>query len=246
MTARDHVNSSMRAGARRLVERAFVRFAITSMIVAAPVAAMAQKPSVASVTTAPGKGAAGATPTAQIRSTNERIDRVLKSKKDPEDAAAKAEMRSIVGGFLDFQELARRSLSAHWDKLSPPQREEFVKTLREMIEKKYERQLKSPPEYTIKYGDETRKGDDATVPTMLKVKTKGKSTETAIDYKMHKSGERWLVYDMITDEVSMVRTYREQFDKIIRQESFDALLRKMRKRIQETENGDDGKTASAK
>jgi phospholipid transport system substrate-binding protein len=44
-----------------------------------------------------------------------------------------------------------------------------------------------------------------------------------------------MVYDVITDEVSMVRNYRQQFNKIITTESYDALLAKMRKRIKEAD-----------
>ena len=71
-----------------------------------------------------------------------------------------------------------------------------------------------------------------------------KSTDTAIDYKLKKKGERWLVYDVVTDEVSMVRTYRTQFHKIITQESFDALLKKMQKKIEETDHADDKKSVA--
>jgi phospholipid transport system substrate-binding protein len=191
---------------------------------------------------APGTPATG-TPMAHVRNTNDRIDKVLKSKKSADDPAAKAEMRSIVNGFLDYNELARKALASHWDGLTPAQRSDFTKTLHEMIEKTYERRLKTDLQYKVSYGDETVKGDDATVSTTLKIKTKGKSTDTIIDYKLKRSGDRWVVYDVVTDDVSMVKTYREQFDKIIKQESFDALLKKMRKRIADTESG--GATAPA-
>ena len=191
-----------------------------------------------------GPAPAPGTPTAQIRATNDRIDKLLKSKKSADDPAARSEMRAIVNGFLDYDELARRSLARHWDGLTKVQQGEFSKTLHDMIEKSYEKRLKTDLDYKVSYGSEAVKGDDATVATMVKVKTKGKSTETAIDYKLKKSGERWVVYDVVTDEVSMVKTYREQFDKIIQQETFDGLLKKMRKRIAETEHATDDKKAS--
>ena len=70
--------------------------------------------------------------------------------------------------------------------------------------------------------------------TVVKVRTKGKSTDMSVDYKMRK-GARWQVYDVITDDVSMVRNYRSQFHKIITTESYDALLKKIRKRTEEQE-----------
>lgn len=209
--------------------------AIALLAAAAPAPGRADKPS-----------AAPGTPLAQIKATNDRIDKVLKSKKSADDPAARAEMRAIVNGFLDYDELARRSLGIHWEKLQKPQREEFTRTLRELIEKSYEKRLRTDLDYSISYGAETMKGEDATVATTVKVKTKGKSTDASIDYKLRKVGDKWLVFDVITDEVSMVRSYREQFNKIISTEGFDELLKKMRKKIAETDSGTSADKTSAK
>src|SRR5579883_1236776 len=175
-----------------------------------------------------------ADPMAQIKSDNERVQRILKQKAGNEDAR-KAQMKEIVNGFLDYEALARRSLAQHWNDLQPTQREEFVRTLRDLIEKNYVQRLRSNLDYQVDYRNEDVQGDDATVSTMVKVKTKGKSSETQIDYKLHKTGGRWMVWDVVTDDVSMVLNYKSQFHRIITQESFDALLRKMKKKIDETD-----------
>ena len=177
-------------------------------------------------------------PGALIRVTNERIDKVLKAQVPgkPTDEASKVEMRAIAESFIDYDELGRKALAGHFALLGKAQQAEFIATMHKMIERKYEKQLKAPPEYKISYGEETVGGDSATVNTMVKVKTKGKSIETEVAYKLRKVGERWLVWDVVTDTVSMVATYREQFDKIINQEGFDALLKKMHKRASDTDD----------
>jgi phospholipid transport system substrate-binding protein len=174
-------------------------------------------------------------PMAQLKQSNERIDRLLKRKKGADEPAARTEMKSIVNGFLDYDELAKRSLSQHWEQLSAGQRDQFIKTLRELIEKNYVKQLRSNLDYAVEYKGEEVTGDDAKVGTVVKVRTTGKSTDTDIDYRLHKVGEKWLVYDVVTDEVSMVKNYRSQFHKIITEKSFDELLGKMKKRIAETD-----------
>jgi phospholipid transport system substrate-binding protein len=55
----------------------------------------------------------------------------------------------------------------------------------------------------------------------------------ALEYKLLAKEGRWLVYDVITDEQSMVENYRAEFNKIINKESFDALLRRMKKKLEE-------------
>ncbi len=178
-------------------------------------------------------------PMMQLKESNSRIDRILKRHPvagTPEERSAKEELKSVVNQLLDYQELAHRALAQHWDTITPTQRGEFVATLKQLIEKNYVRQLRNATlDYQVIYKGENVADSVATVDTVVKVKTKGKSTESSIDYKLRKIDDRWMVFDIITDEVSMVRNYRNQFNKIITNESYDALLRKMRKKIEESD-----------
>jgi phospholipid transport system substrate-binding protein len=151
-------------------------------------------------------------------------------------------MKQIVNGFLDYGELAHKSLAQHWSEISEKQRTVFVSTLKDLIEKNYVKQLTNNLDYQVVYRDQKVNGDEAQVETNVKVRTKGKSTDTEIDYKLHRVGGRWMVYDLITDEVSMVTNYKSQFHKIITRDGFDELLKKMQKKIAETdETAPDGK-----
>jgi phospholipid transport system substrate-binding protein len=71
------------------------------------------------------------------------------------------------------------------------------------------------------------------VTTLVTVKTSGKSTDAEIIYKMRKAAEGWRVWDIITDEVSLVRGYRTQFNKIITEQSYEALIKKMKSKLAE-------------
>jgi phospholipid transport system substrate-binding protein len=82
----------------------------------------------------------------------------------------------------------------------------------------------------IQYPGERVEGDVATVFTRLITK---KGIEVPIDYRMLKRGDRWRVYDVSIEGVSLVANYRTQFNSIIRTSSYDELLRKMRSRVEE-------------
>jgi len=56
-----------------------------------------------------------------------------------------------------------------------------------------------------------------------------------MEYKLLYKGNRWLVFDVITDEQSMLENYRAEFNKIITKESFDALLKRMKKRLEKAD-----------
>jgi phospholipid transport system substrate-binding protein len=179
---------------------------------------------------------AGGGPMATLKQINGDVDKLLKQRVEPNSPAEKKQkddIKSLAGKLLDYSELARQSLSQNWEKLTPPQREEFVTTLRELIERNYVKQLRTNLDYQVLYNNEEVAGDKATVSTTVKVKTQGKATDADIVYKLRKDGERWVVWDVITDEVSLVRNYRSQFQKIISEKSYDELIKKMKNKLEQ-------------
>ena len=82
----------------------------------------------------------------------------------------------------------------------------------------------------IQYPGERVEGDVASVATRIITK---KGTEVPIDYRMLKRGDRWRIYDVSIEGVSLVANYRTQFNSIIRTSSYDELIRKMRSRVEE-------------
>jgi phospholipid transport system substrate-binding protein len=184
----------------------------------------------------PALALAGGGPMATLKQINGDVDKLLKSNPADGTPAAqkqKADIKALAGKLLDYSELARQSLSQHWEKLTPPQRNEFVSTLRELIERNYVKQLRTNLDYKVDYNNEEMKGDQATVSTTVKVKTQGKATDADIVYKLRRDGERWVVWDVITDEVSLVRNYRSQFQKIITEKSYDELIKKMKSKLEQ-------------
>ena len=72
---------------------------------------------------------------------------------------------------------------------------------------------------------DTVDADAATVKTKFTTK---KGTEIPVDYRMQQRGDRWLVYDVAVEGVSLINNYRTQFDKIIQTSSFEDLIQKLK------------------
>ncbi len=186
----------------------------------------------------PSKPPAGSSPMADLKKSNAALRKLFQKKTpswSPEHDARRAEMRKIVSGFLDFEELARRALAQHWSEIAPKQQQDFVSVLRELIERNYIKQVHGQPDYKLHFDKEKVAGSEATVDATLHTENNGKKVEVAMEYKLLYKGNRWLVYDVITDEQSMLENYRAEFNKIINKESFDALLKRMKKRLEKTE-----------
>jgi phospholipid transport system substrate-binding protein len=138
-----------------------------------------------------------------------------------------------INAMMDFNALCKASLGKHWDTRSEEQQKEFSETLRALIEKNLIKRLKDSKDHIIAYGAETVNGNDAKVTTTIKAGTGPRADETEVVYKMHKKAGKWIVVDMITDEVSLVSNYQSQFNKIITEEGWDALMKKMKDKLAE-------------
>lgn len=186
---------------------------------------------------APARAAAlASTPKATLQHLNGEVDKLLRkpvAAGSPAEDAVKKDIKKLAAELLDYGELAKRALADNWETLKPKERTEFVATLKELIERNYVKQLRTNLNYQVIYGDEKLDGEEAQVQSTVKIRTQGKATDAVIEYRMLKTGGRWMVYDVVTDELSLVRNYRSQFQKIIGQQGYAGLLAKMKKKLAE-------------
>jgi len=183
-------------------------------------------------------------PTDQLRA---QIDRVIKVLEDPELKKAnrakerRAAIRKVANDIFDFGETARRSLARHWAQRTAAEREEFVQLFADLLERSYISRIEAYGGEKITFVGETIDGDQATVRTKLTTK---EGTDIPVDYRMLKRGDKWLVYDVIIEGVSLVANYRAQFNKIILTSSYQELVKKMRTKQEEFYGGERPKRTS--
>jgi len=58
----------------------------------------------------------------------------------------------------------------------------------------------------------------------------GPKINTALDFRLENQSGEWLVYDVVIDGASIVRNYRTQFARIIRDSTHAGLVEKMKQR----------------
>jgi phospholipid transport system substrate-binding protein len=153
----------------------------------------------------------------------EGVDRVLRIVAKPGDHPA--EIRKVAQELFDFEQTARRTLGAHWNARTPEERREFVDLFADLLERTYVRRIESGAGGTVTYLGESVDGDEATVRT--KVRTE-QGTDIPIDYRMRRTNGRWVIYDVNIEGVSLIANYRTQFNRVIRTESYDALVARLR------------------
>jgi phospholipid transport system substrate-binding protein len=162
---------------------------------------------------------------------HDRIDRVLKIvsdpvlKKDFKTAQRRSLLREIANEIFDFTEISQRSLGRHWQARTAAEREEFVSLFADLLERTYVSKIESYAGERIVYAGESVDGDQATVRTKLVTK---QDIEIPVDYRMHQRDNRWRAFDVSIEGVSLVGTYRAQFNAIIARSSYRELVSRLR------------------
>jgi len=175
--------------------------------------------------------AAGPTnPTDVVKRGNDEVQKILKSEEGTvEKLATKADE------FIDFVELAKRALGKEWTKLNKKQQDEFAATMKGLLRASYAQRAVQEGKGggDLEYGAEKIEGNEASVVTNVLVK----KDKVPVEYKLYRVDPKapWRIYDVVTDQVSLVSTYNDQFRQLISKKGYDGLLSTLKKRRDELE-----------
>jgi phospholipid transport system substrate-binding protein len=142
-----------------------------------------------------------------------------------------AELRRITREVFDFDEISQRTLAHHWQLRTHEEQAEFVALFRGLLERSYMAQIRAYAGEPITVVGESVEGDLATVRSRLA--TRG-GAEVALDFRMHARPGRWQVYDVLIGGVSLVSSYRSQFERVIQSESYGALRDRLQRKSLDT------------
>jgi phospholipid transport system substrate-binding protein len=168
------------------------------------------------------------TPTEQLKQHVDEVIRVLDEPSIRDRPLQRhAAVRKIAENIFDYPDTARRALGPHWSARTPEEQREFVAIFADLLDRAYLSRIDLYQGEKVRYTNEVVDGDLAAVTTVL-VTPKG--TIIPVEYRMHRANGRWLVYDVVIEGVSLVANYRTQFNRVVRTESYGALVQKMRDR----------------
>jgi len=183
------------------------------------------------------------TPTEAIKELDAMLDDFKSGKNlTPTEEAHNRELKmKIIHGTFDVRELSKLALSKHWDTLTPEQRNHFVDLMVSLLEEKAlfskeqsAAKSKKGGKYVVKYKGHKYLGTDkkkSFVKTMVIVPSE--NIDINLNYRLKREDGEWKIYDVIVDEASLVANYKFQFNSIITKHSYDELVRRMTKKLNE-------------
>ena len=174
-------------------------------------------------------------PLTQLQASVDAIIEVLK-----DEQLAVPEMRdersrkveALVDGLFDFHEMGKRTLGAAWDKATPGEKKEFVDFFATIVKQRYIRKIDGYSGQEVSFKKQIVKKRSAKVYSILL----NNGIEIPIDYKMLRKNAKWVGYDMVIENVSLVANYRRDFQSIIKKKKFSGLLEKMREKVEKLQS----------
>jgi len=167
-----------------------------------------------------------------IKTKHNKVRAVLRKPDTPKRAD---ELTVLLGEFLDYDRLAELSLDKEWDKRSKKELDKFVSLLRALVERQYQRNMESTLEYKVKWVGTEPLEEGVKVNSSARSVKKKRQPPITIDYSMSPAGKEWKVFDIFTDDVSLVKNYKRQFRRVIKEEGWKGLIDRMEKKL----NADD-------
>ena len=181
---------------------------------------------------------------AQIRSLG---DRVLAVAKDPSCTTnregCRDRLRVLIEQYWDTTDMARSALGYHWKALDDQQRQQFTKLFSDLIESIYlsRSNFSKAQKYTdtvsIDYIKEIPEGDEyCKITTAVTLKPGDKPIR--VDYRMHWADGKWMVYDIIVEDISLTGNYRNQFNRVINSQGYPELVRLLQNKMQQIKDSE--------
>jgi len=150
----------------------------------------------------------------------------LLQKKDLEQEKKYDQLVEIVKPLFDFHLMAKLSLGRkYWPGLSEEKKDEFTDLFIKRLQAMFLEKLSLYTDEKVFFKTPVQDKRKVRIPTEIV----SNNNRISMIYKMFKSKNDWKIYDFEIEGVSIISTYRSQFDQILSKGTIDDLMKKLEK-----------------
>jgi phospholipid transport system substrate-binding protein len=159
-------------------------------------------------------------------------DDVLAAVKSDKELAAGDKQKALklaeekVLPHIDFLEATRLAVGRSWREANDEQKQKLTSEFRRMLVRTYSSAISAYQGQTMKTLPVRMKADETDV-TVHNQYIRPGGNPVQLDYQMHKTPDGWKIYDIIVEGVSLVLTYRSEFDAVVKQQGVDGLIKRL-------------------
>ncbi len=130
-----------------------------------------------------------------------------------------------VSPIFDFSLMGKLTLGKkNWSRLTQGQRQTFITTFTDVMKGSYSEKLTLYSDEKIHLlPTQMTSPRKATIPTELI----SKSNRYAMNYKFYKAKTGWKIYDIELQGISIIATYRTQFNQVLTEGGFEELITRL-------------------
>ena len=134
-------------------------------------------------------------------------------------------LQQLAYESIDFETMSRLVLAKYWKQFTPEQRQQFQEEFKRALTLSYGRRIgQFGREKVVILGERPEPLGDVTVQSRIV----GKTGDVKADYRLRQKGDAWYVIDVTVEGVSIVSSYRTQFQEIMGRGGPQQLLAQLR------------------
>jgi len=147
-------------------------------------------------------------------------------KKDLDTQKKNEQLVAIVTPMFDFQLMAKLSLGRkYWPGLSEEKKGEFTDLFIKRLRASYLEKISLYTDEKVFFKTPVQDKRKVSIPTEII----SNNNRISMIYKMYKSKKDWKIYDVEIEGISIISTYRSQFDQVLSKGTMDELLQRLEK-----------------
>jgi len=147
-------------------------------------------------------------------------------KKDLDTQKKNEQLVEIVTPMFDFHLMAKLSLGRkYWPGLSEEKKDEFTDLFIKRLRASYLEKISLYTDEKVFFKTPVQDKRKVSIPTEII----SKNNRISMIYKMYKSKKDWKIYDVEIEGISIISTYRSQFDQVLSKGTMDELLQRLEK-----------------
>jgi phospholipid transport system substrate-binding protein len=159
-------------------------------------------------------------PRAVVELNSQKVLAILNSGANDDEKIKQLEQ--LAYSVIDFDTVSRLVLAKYWRQFTPEQRQQFEDEFKRALTVSYGRRIgQFGQEKVVILGERQEPLGDVTVQSHI---VGGKAGDIKVDYRLRQKDGTWYVIDVIVEGVSIVSSYRTQFQEIIGQGGPERLL----------------------
>lgn len=161
------------------------------------------------------------------------VDQVLLVLQDAslDEAKRKELITNLIEPRVNFKNMSRRILATNWKQATEEQQKEFTSLYKQILINTYWIRMNQYAGERVEYISVSSDRDGyATVDTII-VRDKN-DVEIPLSYRMKRFVDVWYAYDFVVETLSLVQSYRNEYNATIKNYGIDGLLDLLRQEVE--------------